>query len=149
MIAKMNSACMMFRRNKGYTFTEVVLSLTILTIVTAFISPVFPLIKGMSSYTEEFAAEQFTHVLYEEVSQSKTYTFTRDVLVVTDKDDRTIEISQNGSTIKRTVNGKGYEILLENVKNLSYTEKDFIVSVEVGLTNEETFEEVVHLPHKK
>lgn len=147
--ARMSSAFMMFCQNKGYTFTEVVLSLTILTIITALLSPILPYIKGGDTYSDGFAVEQFVDVLYEEASQSKAYTFSRDVLVVKDKDDRTIEISKNDSSVKRTVNGRGYEILLQQVKYLSFTEQDYTVSVKVGLKNGASFEKILHIPYNQ
>ncbi|WP_264188321.1 competence type IV pilus minor pilin ComGF [Halobacillus litoralis] len=133
---------------EGFTLLEVMISLATIMLILSLVTPILSILSFHTEYEQPLAVRQLRNFLQEELNQSRSYTFTKQALTIIDKDKRQVLIEKDGNVIKRTVDGRGYEFLLQNVRNLSFEKEVYTADIKVVMENEERYEEHLHLPGK-
>lgn len=134
--------------NEGaFTLTETIISLMITTMVLMLSVPLFPLLQSPDSYPESTAA-QLASFIQEEINQARAITVTNTTLSVIDKDHRQIVIEKYGKNVRRTVNGTGHELLLQNIRSITFKQKTNTIVLNVEMNNDEHYPYSIHLFHQ-
>lgn len=130
---------------KGFTLSEVMISLTTILIILALTIPLLHSVKG-KSYYEEMAAQNLFTFIQDEVNRSRSITVQSNKVTITDIDRRKVVIESYGSVVRRSVDGRGYEVLIQEIQSLDLTIETNILLVEVMMEDNERFEKAIHLP---
>jgi competence protein ComGF len=110
--------------NKGFTFVEMICVFSIFLMIVSF----FPLCLRLL-YQDGFVEERLQKMEWEVfIGQTKKEVRMSDQVSVTSNrltlvsDGQSIMYEQYGSTIRRRVNLKGHEVILQNVKTITFEE---------------------------
>lgn len=109
--------------NIGFTLVEVLLALTMLSIIVFFMGPIFQTIlqnQGSQRALQAMEWEVFCMQIKKEIRMSSKAEVVSGRLILT-KDGETVYFEKYGSYLRRRVNSLGHEIVLQNVSNYSLT----------------------------
>ncbi|MFD2759409.1 competence type IV pilus minor pilin ComGF [Lentibacillus juripiscarius] len=137
---KVNFVYMATRTNKnGFTFIESLLTISILLMTLPFIGY---LVKGtdFTSNYDQLAGQQFFYFLRDEVIRSTEVTIEPSTLALLQQDGTTASIKRNGNRIIRNVDGKGFEVYLQHVRDVRFTSVPHGVHVSITMTDGEQYE---------
>ena len=108
---------------KAFTLLEVLIALSIFSVIALFMSPIFQIILNNKDSQAELQAmewEVFCSQMKKEIRLSTKAQVVSGRLILT-KDADTIQYEKFGSNLRRRVNSTGHEILLQNVSEYSFS----------------------------
>ncbi|UOQ42532.1 ComGF family competence protein [Halobacillus salinarum] len=138
------------QNEKGFTMAETLVSLVITIMILGLALPLFPLLDW-KDYEKELEVRQCFLFIQDELNEASTIEFTSTELVVTNGDGDQIYLEQYSDQIRRRVNGKGNELLLGGISQISYllTESEEALELKITLKGGKTFAGQLYLPFKK
>ncbi|MFD2925962.1 competence type IV pilus minor pilin ComGF [Halobacillus naozhouensis] len=136
---------MLAGNNRGFTLIE---SLFCLTLLSVLLTLSLPLLKFIDSpaYSADLSAHQFFTFIEGEINQSLKVISLNNELSITDPDERLITISKYNDGVRRQVDQTGHELLITNIQNLTFTQKNHLLTVSLVLKDGTTYEKVLYLP---
>ena len=126
--------CTDFDNERGFTFSEMLLTLMIISITMPIIVYLFQLIQVDTDETD-LAMMQFFIYLRDDVLRAESVSVTESEMYFQLSTGETVKIERYNDLIRRQVDGKGHEIYARDVKEfhlerLSYGTKVFITTIE-------------------
>ncbi|MCM3765263.1 competence type IV pilus minor pilin ComGF [Neobacillus niacini] len=115
--------CAVKSNETGFTLIEVLLALSMLSIIVFFMGPIFQIILQNQASQKALQAmewEVFCMQIKKEIRLSSKAEVVSGRLILT-KDGETVYYEKYGSYLRRRVNSLGHEILIQNVSNYSFT----------------------------
>jgi competence protein ComGF len=115
--------CAASSNETGFTLIEVLLALTILSIIAFYMGPIFHTVLNnhRSQYAlQEMEWEVFCMQMKKEIRMASKAEVVSGRLILT-KDSETIYYEKYNSLLRRRVNSLGHEILLQNVSDYQVT----------------------------
>jgi len=128
-------------KNGGYTLLETMLALAIFTVIVFFFPMIIP--SFQSSHDDQLKikeAELFFAQTRRDIHQAIQVNASGNVLYVTFKNGDTATYERYGTSIRRRLNGEGHEIMLQNIRDLSFQTKQNMVAIRVTGPRGRTFE---------
>ncbi|MFG6148531.1 competence type IV pilus minor pilin ComGF [Halobacillus sp. B23F22_1] len=119
---------------RAFTFVETMISLIVISILLSISLPTIKLVKS-PSYFNELAVFQFFTFIENETNSSSKITVSERQIIITDVDDREIEVSLYGDDVRRRVNEKGHELLIHDLKDITFSMQDHLLSIHVTTVN--------------
>ncbi|MBE4907948.1 prepilin-type N-terminal cleavage/methylation domain-containing protein [Bacillus luteolus] len=106
---------------RGFTFLEMLVSLSILMLILTFVVGLLAIIKEpKSGGINKLEWEVFIQQAKQEIYQSTHVTKNITTLRFSKNNGETVTYETYGTSIRRRVNGAGHEILLQNVNGVKY-----------------------------
>ncbi|CDQ17987.1 competence protein ComGF [Halobacillus karajensis] len=133
------------RAEEGFTLSEVMISLLVSFTILSLSVPLFSLLKPDDSYSS-LSVDQLSEIIQGEINQAQSYTVRNQSISVIDQNQRHISLEFYGTNIRRTVDGSGHEVLIQDVKAISFEQHSFFIVMEVELINEKIYTSKIHLP---
>ncbi|WP_281975653.1 competence type IV pilus minor pilin ComGF [Halobacillus litoralis] len=137
----------LMKNERGFTLSEVMISLTLTMIILSLSTPLLSLIHTKNFYYEEMAVQQLGAFIQEEINRSRNYSIFPNAITVIDKNHRNVLIEQYGAIIKRSVDGSGHESLLQDVQSFKIDTSPQTITMEVMMKSEKVYKRTIHLPH--
>ncbi|TMN20961.1 competence type IV pilus minor pilin ComGF [Lentibacillus cibarius] len=137
---KKNYVYMDIRPNeKGFTFIESLLTISILLMTLPFIGYV---VKGTDFATDykPLAVQQFFYFLRDEVIRSPDVTIQSSKLLLQQQNGTTATIIKHGDRVIRKVDGKGFEIFLQDLRGVRFNRVPYGVRVSIITTDGNQYE---------
>ncbi|MFD2446041.1 competence type IV pilus minor pilin ComGF [Bacillus sp. CGMCC 1.16607] len=110
--------------NKGFTLLEAILGLAAFCLMAALFPFTMQIINGITeteSRLQKMEWEVFSSQIKKEIRTSDKIQINSNFISLT-KDVASVTYEQYGTKLRRRVNGAGHEIILQNVKNVSFTQ---------------------------
>jgi competence protein ComGF len=140
---------MVIKRNDGSLLVETLLSFSCFLFLISFLPFI---IKGVHipKYTNGTLMKPLeVHLFFEQLSlelrQAKSISLAQNSLILSKDNGDTVIIERYGGFIRRRVNYSGHEVMLTNVKDISFTLKTNGVTIEVVGRNGSTIEKSLSL----
>lgn len=134
--------------SNGYTFIEMLLSLSLFLWITIFVCGTVPLIKYYH-YSEEMIFsmdfEVFIQVLKNELLSSEGITITSDRLNLRQGTEY-IQYELYNDMIRRRVNGQGHEPMLFNIRAVTFSQENRRLLIAFQFSNGQKWTEEVFIP---
>ncbi|MDC3413400.1 ComGF family competence protein [Aquibacillus sp. 3ASR75-11] len=127
---KKNHFVLMAINQQGMTFATLLFSLGVLSIMIPFFPFLFQ-IQNQPTYSDEFAIRQFFQFIMNETYSTKSLTASPTKLTFEKWDGTFVEFEEYGDIIRRQVSDTGHEILLRDVRSISFTESSAGITVSV------------------
>lgn len=140
----------MQKNEKGFTLVESLISLSAFLIIVSVCS--FSLKPFMSlQYAHrinEFEWELFLQQANQEFYQTRDFYIQNNILYLIDRNNRLISYEMYGYKLRRRVNDEGYEVLLQNVKAVTFmaVSKGIVITLQDDVR---TYESVIPYHHDK
>jgi len=93
---------------------------------------------GLETRLQDMEWEVFSSQIKKEIRMSTNAQVVGQTLILAD-DKGTVSIEKYGNTIRRRVNSKGHEVILQNVSQLTFTELNNGVKITVKDLNGKTY----------
>lgn len=121
------------RSETGFTMLSMLLALMTLTAAAFLISSVAAASFRVAAYQTNDRKDiwLFFHQLGHEVIGGTDFQMAEHHLTF-NRDGKVIDFLFSGSTIRRRVDNKGYEIVLKNVENVSFEKREGTLSIQIG-----------------
>ncbi|WP_101844279.1 competence type IV pilus minor pilin ComGF [Halobacillus sp. Marseille-P3879] len=136
---------MRHHKELGFTFLETIISLTVVTILLTLSIPTIEMMKS-SGYYEELAAFQFFTFIEDEMNVSTKLLISKEKIVITDLNNRNIEIEKYRDNIRRRVDAQGHELLIHDIKAVSFTEAEGNLKIQLTTKNRGDYYKTIPLP---
>ncbi|WP_079530640.1 competence type IV pilus minor pilin ComGF [Halobacillus hunanensis] len=130
--------------DRGFTLIESLFCLTLLSILLTLSLPLLKLIDS-PLYSEDLSVHQFFTFLEEEINLSSQVLSSNNKLSITDPDGRLVTISKYNDVVRRQVNQTGHELLITNIRNLTFTQEKDLLIVSLVLKDGTSYEKVLYL----
>ncbi|HLR80676.1 MAG TPA: ComGF family competence protein [Bacillota bacterium] len=135
--------CMVKRNDdRGFSIVSMLLIMTVLSITL----PLLSILLQKSSFEHDYDAisvQQFFMFLRNDLLEAKTYTVDEENLHLQLANGQTATISQYQQDIRRQVDGKGHEIYLADIQQLTFTSLPFGIRTTVTTLQGETYEKSI------
>ncbi|MCP3025695.1 competence type IV pilus minor pilin ComGF [Halobacillus sp. A5] len=131
--------------NEGFTLAETILSLTIITILLSISYPTIRMIDS-ANYYEELDVFQFLTFVENEMNSSNHVSITRENILLTDHNNRLVEIEKYRDHVRRRVDDQGHELLIQNIKDIEFAHKDNLLIIHVYTRNGGEYHKKIPLP---
>ncbi|QOR68980.1 prepilin-type N-terminal cleavage/methylation domain-containing protein [Cytobacillus suaedae] len=105
---------------RGFTFLEMLVSLSILMLLLTFLVGLLAIIKEPKAGINKLEWELFIQQAKQEIYQSTQISHINTTLTFFKNNEETVTYELYGTSIRRRVNGAGHEILLQNVSVVKY-----------------------------
>lgn len=137
-----------WKNNRGYTFLELFISLSIFALTLFFLVHTVPLIQFHGygkNILNEMEWEIFLNQTKRELRNSEKVRLTYNRILLY-QEGKIIQYEKYGRNLRRRVNSKGHEIILFNISSFSYekTARGIRIIVEHG--DGRTFQEEMYIP---
>ncbi|MDN3016519.1 competence type IV pilus minor pilin ComGF [Paenibacillus sp. BSR1-1] len=122
-----------YLNNKAFTLIEVLIALSIFSVLAFFMMPIFQILfnsKDSQAELQSLEWEVFCNQIKKEIRLSTKAQVISGRLILT-KDGETIQYEKYGSNLRRRVDSTGHEILLQNVSQYSFSIQNNSVKVTV------------------
>jgi competence protein ComGF len=119
--------------HKGFTMLEMLFSFSIFCLIASLLPIMFQILfdgDSIESRIQKMEWELFISQLKKEIQSSDFVAVINGELTLTDGEE-TISYQPYQKVVRRRVDGKGHEVVLQNVETVSFSKKDSQVSVEV------------------
>lgn len=119
--------------HKGFTMLEMLFSFSIFCLIASLLPIMFQILfdnYSIESRIQKMEWELFVSQLKKEIQSSDFVDVMNGELILRDGEE-TISYQSFQRVIRRRVDGKGHEVVLQNVETVSFSKKDSKVSVEV------------------
>ena len=128
---------------EGFTLLEALFILFVSLTMMMFIPGLIKLMNDQHFNPHE--PELFFYQLNQEVREAMTFKIKQNDLILNLANGEQITIEKYGSVIRRQVNGRGHEVFLQNVKNVSFYRRNHGVKVVVNMKNGEVIQKRLSL----
>lgn len=124
---------------RGFTMISMLMTLSVIMITLPLLAQIITLIAVPSSY-DELSMNQFFYFLRDEVSIAADYQVKQDVLTLELVNGDTITFKKYKDLVIRQVDGKGYDVFLRNVKDISFRKLSYGVHTIITSLEGEQYE---------
>ncbi|RYG74688.1 hypothetical protein EU245_00430 [Lentibacillus lipolyticus] len=129
---------------RGFTMVEALLTISVLLVTLPFIGYLVKGVDNTSNY-DQLATQQFFYFLRDEVIQSADITVGPSRIMLQQQNGATASIEKNGNRIVRKVDGKGFEILYQPVRDIRFTLAPYSVKVSIITTDGDHYEKDINV----
>ncbi|WP_181350099.1 competence type IV pilus minor pilin ComGF [Thalassobacillus sp. CUG 92003] len=130
----------MVQSKNGFTLFEVLISLMVLLIILPMATAIISLLQVNDSQ-HELAVQQFFQFIDYELSRAETSRVSPQALDFTRLDGDHVRFESYNGAIRRRVNERGHELLLNEVEHITFTLKSpRLLSVTVKINKGESYE---------
>ncbi|ASN05243.1 competence type IV pilus minor pilin ComGF [Virgibacillus necropolis] len=121
-VRKKNRACLgMLVNQRGFTLLSMLLTIAIVFITVPFLEYLTKSLSYTTNYTD-LSFSQFFHFLRDDLIRSTNYTIGNEVISLNALDGTTVTYEKYQDIIRRQVDGTGHEVVIRNIKSLSFEE---------------------------
>ena len=137
---------------KGYTLVEMLLSLSIFSIIIVFLTNMVPLLR-YHAYSNEIADqmqwEMFMNQAKRDIRESDEILLTASYSrILFWKDGSNTLYERYGNRIRRRVDGMGHQLILFNIRSFDYEQIPHGIKFIVTHENGKTYEGEIYLPRE-
>lgn len=137
---KKSHACSgMLVNQRGFTLLSMLLTIAILFITVPFLEYITKSLSVTTNYTV-LSSYQFFHFMRDDLIRSTNYTIGNQTISLNDIDGSTVSYEKYQNIIRRQVNGTGHEIVIRDVKSLSFEEISYGIKTIITTTNGAVYE---------
>ncbi|SFJ21153.1 Putative Competence protein ComGF [Halobacillus dabanensis] len=133
------------RNEVGFTLLEVIITLLLTMTILSISVPLISLFKTEDYYTET-SARQLSAIIQEELNQSRSFMVRSEILSFIDQQQRHVVIDQYESVVRRRVDRKGHEVMIQGVRNIHFSRKESSIQMKVEMMNGAIYKYLIHLP---
>ncbi|SDI95620.1 competence protein ComGF [Salimicrobium halophilum] len=135
----------MFKNRDGFTLAEILLSITVMLIALTIL---IPLVHHLSTdaWENDWPIHQFTQTIQRELNTSSSITATGSILTFRNREGETVKLEPYKNMVRRRVNDKGHEILLYQVKDISFSLDRGFLRMNSTLEGGQSFEKIFFIP---
>ncbi|WP_404453004.1 ComGF family competence protein [Virgibacillus necropolis] len=108
-------------KQKGFTLLSTLLTIAILFITVPFLEYITKSLSYTTNYTD-LSANQLFHFMRDDLIRSTDYTIGNQVVSLKAIDGTTVTYEKYEDIIRRQVDSTGHEVVIRNVKSLSFEE---------------------------
>ncbi|GGF08070.1 hypothetical protein GCM10010954_03160 [Halobacillus andaensis] len=119
---------------RGFTFIETIISLIVVAILLSISLPTIKMVKS-PAYFDELAVFQFFTFIEDEMNSSSNITVSERQILITDVDNREIKVSLYGDDVRRRVDEKGHELLIHDLKDITFSLQNHLLDIHVTTRN--------------
>lgn len=130
------------KSEKGFSYISMFFALAIVSMTLPMFAYLLQSTSHLSSNHNELSTQQFFQFIRDEVISSNDIKIEGNKLKLIQHDSE-ILIEQYGSLIRRQVDRKGHEILLQNIEKLSMDSNPYGIRLRIRNTLGETYEKVI------
>lgn len=132
-----------YRSNEqGFTYVSMFIALTIISITLPFFSYLFQISNHLSTNYSELSTQQFFQFLRDELIRSEDMNIRGNSVILT-RGESEVSISLYGNSIRRQVDGKGHEILLQDVSELTIEPRPYGIHVHITNLEGNSYEKTI------
>lgn len=122
----------MSKREQGFTFLEVLFCLSILLLLVTLVPHIIP--KQISKVDKKFLDFEWSIFLEQiqiEFREATSVTVINNKLLLQKNNGQMVKYEKSGNDIVRTVDNKGYEIMLQHITSISFELQTLSLNVHV------------------
>ncbi|MFD2625830.1 competence type IV pilus minor pilin ComGF [Salibacterium salarium] len=127
----MKSVCSCCQNKKGMTLIETLISLSILVICASIITLYIPFLRN-DTVTSRQEIQLFFQQIKDDMDQAYTIEESKNEIIINETNDY-IQYVKSGNNIVRKKNGRGHEIVLQNID--SFTVQPMIYGADIHITD--------------
>ncbi|WP_199425702.1 competence type IV pilus minor pilin ComGF [Thermaerobacillus caldiproteolyticus] len=135
----------MKKRNQGFTFIEMIMTLSIVLLVVAFLPSLLDIhwLKSERGSSQRLEWQLFVQQLKNEVRESRQLECNGTTLILYKQAGEQVSFEKYGQSLRRRVNGRGNEIVLQSISNVQYEATNNGVRVAMTTTEGKRYEAFV------
>lgn len=134
--------CTDLDNERGFTFSEMLLTIMIISITMPIIVYLFQLIQVDTDETD-LAMMQFFIYLRDDVLRAESVSVTENEMYFQLTTGETVKIERYNDLIRRQVDGKGHEIYARDVKKFHLKRLSYGTKVSITTTEGKTYEKII------
>lgn len=123
------------KNERGFTFISALISIFVLAIFLPFIGSLFQAADKIPVYTEEISIQQSFQFIRDDLASATSCEIEPEKIHLTLHDGTPVTIGKYNDVIRRQVKGKGHEIYLRHVDNVSF--KKISYGFQITITSSE------------
>ncbi|WP_068671891.1 competence type IV pilus minor pilin ComGF [Oceanobacillus sp. Castelsardo] len=130
------------KNEKGFSFITMIFALTIISMTLPIVAYLLQTTSHLSSNYNELSTQQFFQFIRDEIINANDIKIEGNKLKLTQLDSEII-IEQYGALIRRQVDRKGHEILLQDIDQFSIESNPYGIRIKIRNTLGDTYEKVI------
>lgn len=136
-------------RDEGFTLIEAVISLFVVSVIMTMVPMI---IQSLASVERSLASEQdfewnvFLIQFEEEMADVETYRVGRNERIFFMKKGQTVSYERYGQSVRRQVGDRGHEIVLQQIKKITFIQGDRLLRLQVDYLDGKSAEAQFLLP---
>jgi len=130
------------KNNAGFTFISLLITLIIIFTTLPLLVQLTKTVSYRTNYNE-LSIQQFYHYLRDDLIEATAFQVSEHSLELLLQDDNTAIYSMYGRLIRRQVDGRGHEIYVRDVKDITFTPLPYGMLTEVTSLEGDVYEKVL------
>jgi len=130
------------KNNAGFTFISLLITLIIIFTTLPLLVQLTKTVSYRTNYNE-LSIQQFYHYLRDDLIEATAFQVSEHSLELLLPDDNTAIYSMYGRLIRRQVDGRGHEIYVRDVKDITFTPLPYGMLTEVTSLEGDVYEKVL------
>lgn len=130
------------KNNAGFTFISLLITLMIISTTLPLLVQLTKTASYRTNYSE-LSIHQFFQFLRDDLIEATAFKVSKHSLELSLPNDDAASYSMYGRLIRRQVGGRGHEVYVRNVKNITFTELSYGVLAEVRSLEGDIYEKVI------